>query len=88
MNVLSPRNPGDPVTAKTPHDSRIVELEMQLMHLERNYEQLHVVCLGQHEEIESQRRRIEQLENLMRRLLDARASEPVENLGPFLEPAD
>lgn len=65
------RNNSKPhVTKSSPLESRLIEVEMQLMHLQHEYDQLNAECLRQRTLIENQGKRLERLEKLLHQLLD------------------
>ena len=49
-------------------ESPLIEIEIQLMHLQHDYEQLNAECCRQQRLIDQQERRIESLENQLRTL--------------------
>lgn len=57
------------MTHPSAKDPRLVELEIQLTHLQYDYEQLNSVCLEQQSQIAKQSQRIGRLEELLGRLL-------------------
>ncbi len=58
------------VTGPTVPESRLIELEVLLMHLQHDYEQLNSEVLKQQKTISEQQQRISHLENLVRGLLE------------------
>lgn len=57
-------------------ESRLIEVEMQLMHLQHQYDQLNAEFLRQQLDYEDQKKRVERMEDLLHQLLDRRDSLP------------
>lgn len=54
------------MSEKSPLESRLIEVEFQLMHLQRDFDELNAECLRQQALIKDHQRRIESLERLLR----------------------
>lgn len=64
------------VTEHSPLESRLIEVEFQLMHLQRDFDHLNAECQRQQHLIQQQQRRMESLEQLLRERIERRDSTP------------